>query len=199
MTIAEIRALTPKQVRDLSDQELRRLTQQMADAANKRARNLMESDIGRESKFAKRAAAAEAAGKPLYSLADVKERNQVKAMFDDLRTTLSPTNRITSVKGLKRLKREQEKRLGASLTTEQWKAFHRLSEYYGGQFPTSKTAAGGNARGSKEVIQRISRIRSNNKSYITKKLKKELGSEYEKQEEQNRSNEGIFFGKKNEF
>ena len=128
--------MTQKELRDLSNKDLRSIVQQMADAGNKRIKRLLESEIGATSPvFSKNGGEI-----PYYSVKGIeigseKERSELIAKYKKLKNVLNPSAKIYSVSAWKKEVKKIEKRIGGPATPDMWKAYREIERMYGGQFP----------------------------------------------------------------
>lgn len=132
MKIQDILDLTPEQLRKMSTSDLRKVTQQMADAANKRVRRLAQDEIGRTSRLGA-AAVEKGLDKPYYSMKGLKARGDVRSMFNTLRNVMNPGKQIYNLRSWKNVVKQIEERIGGKLTPEQWKAYREMEA--SGSFP----------------------------------------------------------------
>lgn len=183
MTINDIMSLNPQQIRSMSTQELRKVTQQLADAGNKRIKRLLADEVGIETRIAQKVL-RESSGKPYFTIKGEKKRANIKAEFDELRQFLNPKRKQTSLRGWKKQVKEMEIRLGGSMTSEKWKVYRRIEGEYLGGFPSGY--------GSTEVQRLIARYNTNNPDDIYENVMMELQNEYERTEEDEREDEDYF-------
>lgn len=110
MTIKEVLELTPKQISGLSDKELRKVTQQLADAGNKRIRRLLDDPLGRGGKVAKQIIEEGTEDQPYFSIKGKTTRSEVKAQFDTARQFLE-TKSQSSLRTIKKTVRKVQSKL----------------------------------------------------------------------------------------
>lgn len=120
----------------ISTKDLRKMTQQMQDAANKRVKRLMEDPIGAQSIVAARARERIEAGQSgYYSMANIKNRDQLVARFKQLRSFLN-NSKTGSVKTFRKTYNQIVERLGGAPSSDFWKAYRELARMYpDGNFP----------------------------------------------------------------
>ena len=125
--------MTPAQLRALTTRELRAVTQQLADAANKRIKRLLADEVGRTSPLFAR---AQWEGKtPYYSVKGKTKRGEIMAEYKRLRNVLRPGAKTTSLKEWKKTSNDIYRKLGMRPTPAMWEAYRRLESVHGGQFP----------------------------------------------------------------
>lgn len=122
--------------RGISTKDLRKMTQQMQDAANKRVKRLMEDPIGSQSIIASRARERIAQGQSGYfSMTNVKNRDQLVARFKQLRSFLN-NSKTGSLKAFRKTYKQITERLGGAPSADFWKAYRELARMYpDGNFP----------------------------------------------------------------
>lgn len=121
----------------ITSRDLRRMTQQLQDAANKRVKRMMEDPIGRQSIVAARAQEKIARGQSGYfTMEGVKTREQLRNRFQELQRFLGPDRPGSSLTQFKKQYKKIEKKLGGAPTADFWKAYRQLARMYpDGNFP----------------------------------------------------------------
>lgn len=110
MTIKEIVELTPRQIAGLSDKELRKVTQQLADAGNKRIRRLLDDPLGRSTQITSKIIAEGRENQPYFTVKGKTERGEVRAQFDEVRQFLQKKSQ-SSIKTIKKIVGKVQKKL----------------------------------------------------------------------------------------
>ena len=123
--------------RHITTKDLRRMTQQLQDAANKRVKRMMEDPIGRQSIVAARAREKIARGQSGYfTMEGVKTREQLRNRFQELQRFLGPDRPGSSLTQFKKQYKKIEEKLGGAPTADFWKAYRQLARMYpDGNFP----------------------------------------------------------------
>lgn len=123
--------------RHITTKDLRRMTQQLQDAANKRVKRMMEDPIGRQSIVAARAQEKIARGQSGYfTMEGVKTREQLRNRFQELQRFLGPDRPGSSLTQFKKQYKKIEEKLGGAPTADFWKAYRQLARMYpDGNFP----------------------------------------------------------------
>lgn len=121
----------------ITSRDLRRMTQQLQDAANKRVKRMMEDPIGRQSIVAARAQERIARGQSGYfTMKGVKTREQLRNQFQELQRFLGPDRPGSSLTQFKKQYKKIEEKLGGAPTADFWKAYRQLARMYpDGNFP----------------------------------------------------------------
>ena len=121
----------------ITSKDLRRMTQQLQDAANKRVKRMMEDPIGRQSIVAARAQERIARGQSGYfTMEGVKTREQLRNRFQELQRFLGPDRPGSSLTQFKKQYKKIEEKLGGAPTADFWKAYRQLARMYpDGNFP----------------------------------------------------------------
>lgn len=121
----------------ITSKDLRRMTQQLQDAANKRVKRMMEDPIGRQSIVAARAQERIARGQSGYfTMEGVKTREQLRNRFQELQRFLGPDRPGSSLTQFKKQYKKIEEKLGGAPTADFWKAYRQLARMYpDGHFP----------------------------------------------------------------
>ena len=121
----------------ITSKDLRRMTQQLQDAANKRVKRMMEDPIGRQSIVAARAQEKIARGQSGYfTMEGVKTREQLRNRFQELQRFLGPDRPGSSLTQFKKQYKKIEEKLGGAPTADFWKAYRQLARMYpDGNFP----------------------------------------------------------------
>lgn len=121
----------------ITSRDLRRMTQQLQDAANKRVKRMMEDPIGRQSIVAARAQEKIARGQSGYfTMEGVKTREQLRNRFQELQRFLGPDRPGSSLTQFKKQYKKIEEKLGGAPTADFWKAYRQLAQMYpDGNFP----------------------------------------------------------------
>ena len=121
----------------ITSRDLRRMTQQLQDAANKRVKRMMEDPIGRQSIVAARAQERIARGQSGYfTMEGVKTREQLRNRFQELQRFLGPDRPGSSLTQFKKQYKKIEEKLGGAPTADFWKAYRQLTRMYpDGNFP----------------------------------------------------------------
>ena len=123
--------------RSITSKDLRKMTQQLQDIANKRVKRMMEDPIGSQSIVAARAQEKIAQGQSGYfSMTNVRNREQLVARFRQLQRFLGPDRPGSSLSSFKKEYKKLVERLGRAPDETFWKAYRALLETYpGGSFP----------------------------------------------------------------
>ena len=135
MSVQDIRGLNTQ---TLSTSELRRATQKMVDAANKRIDRMLKDPAAKNFYWARKA--AEEGGKA-FSTKGRTTRAEVKAEFDKLRGFFDPAKQSTSVRGAAKIAKTFEEK---GLTKEQirssdfWAKARRMMEELKGQYSSDE-------------------------------------------------------------
>lgn len=121
----------------ITSKDLRRMTQQLQDAANKRVKRMMEDPIGRQSIVAARAQERIERGQSGYfTMEGVKTREQLRNRFQELQRFLGPDRPGSSLTQFKKQYKKIEEKLGGAPTADFWKAYRQLARMYpDGNFP----------------------------------------------------------------
>lgn len=121
----------------ITSRDLRKMTQQLQDAANKRVKRMMEDPIGRQSIVAARAQERIARGQSGYfTMEGVKTREQLRNRFQELQRFLGPDRPGSSLTQFKKQYKKIEEKLGGAPTADFWKAYRQLARMYpDGNFP----------------------------------------------------------------
>lgn len=121
----------------ITSRDLRRMTQQLQDAANKRVKRMMEDPIGRQSIVAARAQEKIARGQSGYfTMEGVKTREQLRNRFQELQRFLGPDRPGSSLTQFKKQYKKIKEKLGGAPTADFWKAYRQLARMYpDGNFP----------------------------------------------------------------
>lgn len=123
--------------KNISSKDLRKMTQQLQDAANKRVKRMMEDPIGRLSLVAERAEEKIRRGQSGYfTMEGVSSRAELRNRFRQLQKFLGPDRPGSSLKAFKKQYRRITRELGGAPTSDFWKAYRELArEYPDGNFP----------------------------------------------------------------
>lgn len=123
--------------RNISSKDLRKMTQQLQDAANKRVKRMMEDPIGRQSIVAQRAEEKIARGQSGYfTMEGISTRSELRNRFRRLQQFLGPDRSGSSLKAFKKSYRRITRELGGEPTPAFWHAFRELMrEYPDGTLP----------------------------------------------------------------
>lgn len=123
--------------RNITSKDLRAMTQQLQDIANKRVKRMMEDPVGRYSIVASRAQERIAQGQSGYfSMTNVRNREQLVARFRQLQRFLGPDRPGSSLSSFKKEYKKLTERLGRAPDATFWQAYRALLETYpGGSFP----------------------------------------------------------------
>ena len=114
----------------ISTKDLRKMTQQLQDAANKRLKRLIEDPIGRLSIRGSRAyEKLERGESPYWSMIDLKSRDSLRARFRQLQSFIGNT-KTGSLKAFKKYYKGLEEKLGGTLDSTGYKAFRELMRQY---------------------------------------------------------------------
>lgn len=153
LTKNEILALTPGEIRVLSDSQLRRYTQILADAANKAIRR-MAADPATSGNYRveqyKELQKLTGSRPVFFSTKGKTRRSEIKSVFDAVRDFHKA--KTNTVSGFKKRQKAIEKRHGFAPTPDMWKAIRQLMAEFGG------TVSG---FGSEEAIQMVIAIDKN--------------------------------------
>ena len=100
----------------ITSRDLRKMTQQLQDAANKRVKRMMEDPIGRQSIVAARAQERIARGQSGYfTMEGVKTREQLRNRFQELQRFLGPDRPGSSLTQFKKRYKKIEEKKNISL------------------------------------------------------------------------------------
>jgi len=123
--------------KNISSKDLRKMTQKLQDAANKRVKRMMEDPIGRLSLVAERAEEKIRRGQSGYfTMKGVSSRAELRNRFRQLQKFLGPDRPGSSLKAFKKQYRRITRELGGAPTSDFWKAYRELArEYPDGNFP----------------------------------------------------------------
>ena len=123
--------------KNITSKDLRKMTQQLQDAANKRVKRMMEDPIGRLSLVAERAEEKIRRGQSGYfTMEGVSSRAELRNRFRQLQKFLGPDRPGSSLKAFKKQYRRITRDLGGAPTSDFWKAYRELArEYPDGNFP----------------------------------------------------------------
>lgn len=140
--------------RSITSKDLRKMTQQLQDIANKRVKRMMEDPIGRQSIVAARAQERIARGQSGYfTMTNVRNREQLVARFRQLQRFLGPDRPGSSLSAFRKEYKKITEMLGGAPDANFYKAYRALLETYpGGSFPGGYD--------SKEVQRMMMRIDS---------------------------------------
>ena len=135
MKIADI--LNIVDTKNISSKDLRKMTQQLQDAANKRVKRMMEDPIGRQSIVASKAQERIARGQSGYfSMEGITSRAQLRNRFREIQKFLGPDRPGSSLKAFKKEYKKIREKLGGDPTSDFWKAYRELARMYpDGNFP----------------------------------------------------------------
>lgn len=166
--------------RSISSKDLRKMTQQLQDIANKRVKRMMEDPVGRYSIVASTAQIRIARGQSGYfSMANVKTREQLVARFRQLQRFLNPNRPTTSLKSFKKYYKKIIEKLGGNPGPAFWAAFREIARRYpDGNFPGGYD--------SYEVQRMMMNISDSTDSWeeLLDKAERFLRGEYERAEEE---------------
>lgn len=164
--------------KNISSKDLRKMTQQLQDAANKRVKRMMEDPIGRLSLVAAKAEAKIARGQSGYfTMANISSRAELRDRFRDLQKFLGPDRPGSSLKAFKKTYERIKQDLGGAPTADFWKAYRELArEYPDGNFPGGYD--------SHEVQRLMMSYADESSSWeeILQKMKQSLTKAYEERE-----------------
>lgn len=123
--------------KNISSKDLRKMTQQLQDAANKRVKRMMEDPIGRQSIVASKAQERIARGQSGYfSMEGITSRAQLRNRFREIQKFLGPDRPGSSLKAFKKEYAKIKEKLGGDPTSDFWKAYRELARMYpDGNFP----------------------------------------------------------------
>lgn len=124
--------MSPAELRGMTTKELRKVTQQLADAANKRIKRLLADETGSTSPILRKGKGGTI---PYYSVAGKNTKEEIMNEYKRLRNVLRPGAKTSSVSAWKKEVKKIEQRVGRNLTPEEWSLYRRIEEEYGGQFP----------------------------------------------------------------
>ena len=135
MKIADI--LNIVDTKNISSKDLRKMTQQLQDAANKRVKRMMEDPIGRQSIVASKAQERIQRGQSGYfTMEGVTSRAQLRNRFREIQKFLGPDRPGSSLKAFKKEYKKIREKLGGDPTSDFWKAYRELARMYpDGNFP----------------------------------------------------------------
>lgn len=135
MKIADI--LNIVDTKNISSKDLRKMTQQLQDAANKRVKRMMEDPIGRQSIVASKAQERIQRGQSGYfTMEGVTSRAQLRNRFREIQKFLGPDRPGSSLKAFKKEYAKIKEKLGGDPTSDFWKAYRELARMYpDGNFP----------------------------------------------------------------
>lgn len=135
MKIADI--LNIVDTKNISSKDLRKMTQQLQDAANKRVKRMMEDPIGRQSIVASKAQERIARGQSGYfSMEGITSRAQLRNRFREIQKFLGPDRPGSSLKAFKKEYAKIKEKLGGDPSSDFWKAYRELARMYpDGNFP----------------------------------------------------------------
>ena len=164
--------------KNISSKDLRKMTQQLQDAANKRVKRMMEDPIGRLSLVAERAEERIARGQSGYfTMEGVSSRAELRNRFRQLQKFLGPDRPGSSLKAFKKQYRRITRELGGAPTSDFWKAYRELArEYPDGNFP------GGYDSYEVQRLMMSYGVDSSNWEEILQKAKEFLEKVYEERE-----------------
>ena len=164
--------------KNISSKDLRKMTQQLQDAANKRVKRMMEDPIGRLSLVATKAEAKIARGQSGYfTMTGISSRAELRDRFRDLQKFLGPDRPGSSLKAFKKTYERIKQELGGVPTADFWKAYRELArEYPDGNFPGGYD--------SHEVQRLMMSYADESSSWeeILQKMKQSLTKAYEERE-----------------
>lgn len=166
--------------RSIASKDLRKMTQQLQDIANKRVKRMMEDPVGRYSAVAAEAQVRIARGQSGYfSMANIRNREQLVARFRQLQRFLNPNRPTTSLKSFKKYYKKIVEKLGGSPGPAFWAAFREIARRYpDGNFPGGYD--------SYEVQRMMMNISDSTDSWeeLLDKTERFLRGEYERAEEE---------------
>lgn len=166
--------------RSIASKDLRKMTQQLQDIANKRVKRMMEDPVGRYSAVAAEAQVRIARGQSGYfSMANIRNREQLVARFRQLQKFLNPNRPTTSLKSFKKYYKKIVEKLGGSPGPAFWAAFREIARRYpDGNFPGGYD--------SYEVQRMMMNISDSTDSWeeLLDKTERFLRGEYERAEEE---------------
>ena len=117
--------------KNISSKDLRKMTQQLQDAANKRVKRMMEDPIGRQSIVASKAQERIARGQSGYfSMEGITSRAQLRNRFREIQKFLGPDRPGSSLKAFKKEYAKIKEKLGGDPTSDFWKAYRELARMY---------------------------------------------------------------------
>ena len=123
--------------KNISSKDLRKMTQQLQDAANKRVKRMMEDPIGSQSIVASKAQERIARGQSGYfTMKGIESRAQLRNRFREIQKFLGPDRPGSSLKAFKKEYKKIREKLGGDPTSDFWKAYRELARMYpDGNFP----------------------------------------------------------------
>ena len=123
--------------KNISSKDLRKMTQQLQDAANKRVKRMMEDPIGRQSIVASKAQERIQRGQSGYfSMEGITSRAQLRNRFREIQKFLGPDRPGSSLKAFKKEYAKIKEKLGGDPSSDFWKAYRELARMYpDGNFP----------------------------------------------------------------
>ena len=123
--------------KNISSKDLRKMTQQLQDAANKRVKRMVEDPIGRQSIVASKAQERIARGQSGYfTMEGITSRAQLRNRFREIQKFLGPDRPGSSLKAFKKEYKKIKEKLGGNPTSDFWKAYRELARMYpDGNFP----------------------------------------------------------------
>ena len=123
--------------RKITSKDLRAMTQQLQDIANKRVKRMLSDPVGQYSIVAARAQERIAQGQSGYfTMTNVKNREQLVARFRQLQRFLSPNRPTSSLKSFKKYYKKIIEKLGGAPGPAFWTAFREIARRYpDGNFP----------------------------------------------------------------
>ena len=123
--------------KNISSKDLRKMTQQLQDAANKRVKRMMEDPIGSQSIVASKARERISRGQSGYfSMDGITSRAQLRNRFREIQKFLGPDRPGSSLKAFKKEYAKIKKKLGGDPSSDFWKAYRELARMYpDGNFP----------------------------------------------------------------
>ena len=123
--------------KNISSKDLRKMTQQLQDAANKRVKRMMEDPIGRQSIVASKAQERIQRGQSGYfSMEGITSRAQLRNRFREIQKFLGPDRPGSSLKAFKKEYAKIKEKLGGDPSSNFWKAYRELARMYpDGNFP----------------------------------------------------------------
>ena len=123
--------------KNISSKDLRKMTQQLQDAANKRVKRMMADPIGRQSIVASKAQERIQRGQSGYfSMEGITSRAQLRNRFREIQKFLGPDRPGSSLKAFKKEYAKIKEKLGGDPSSDFWKAYRELARMYpDGNFP----------------------------------------------------------------
>ena len=175
--------------RHITTKDLRRMTQQLQDAANKRVKRMMEDPIGQMSIVVSQAhkRIAKTGQSGYFTMEGIKSREQLRNRFQALQKFLGPDRKASSLTAWRKEYAAISKRLGGAPTEDFWKAYREIADLYpDGNFP------GGYS--SEEVQRYMMREMENYDTWeeLYAAVKDTLDTDYEQIEEAEHKNEEFF-------